>query len=104
MTLAQQTFAEWEMRHARRQDPETSKIAARRATKVCSEHLRRMLEAMMAGGSRDWTPHELSAACGLSPLQVSRRIHDAYEDGRIVESGNARPTPSGRPARCWRLA
>ncbi len=103
MTLAQRTFAEIEMKRARRDDPDTSKQAAAQSRGVADRHRSQILAAMNHGGRSDWAPHELAEQCELSSVQVSRRIKEMWEDGLIRESGATRPTPSGRMARCWKL-
>lgn len=107
--LTFETFAAREARLARRSDPETSKVAARQSHGLASEHRLQIVAAMRDGGDRDWTAHEIAEACALTPVQVNRRLHQLWVDGEIVESkiGEVvvtRPTPSDRPARCWRLA
>jgi response regulator of citrate/malate metabolism len=103
MTLAQRTFAEVEIARARRDDPETSKTAAAHSHGLASEHRLQILRAMRDGGDRDWTAHELAAACELSAVQVCRRLDELRRDAEIeVVVGKTRPTPSDRPARCFR--
>lgn len=97
---SQLTFEE--LCRARAADPATSKAAARRAGGLASEHQRKILEVLAAGG--DWTPCEIAAQCGLSSLQVSRRMHELWKGQQIAESGVLRKTPAGRPARAWRIA
>lgn len=103
------TFAAREVRRARRSDPETSREAARQSHGVAAEHRLLIVAAMRDGGERDWTAHEIADACSLTPVQVNRRLHELFVDGEIVESRIAdvvvtRPTPSDRPARCWRAS
>jgi predicted ArsR family transcriptional regulator len=93
-----------ELRRSRRRDPETSKISAQHSHGLAAEHRLVIVHAMRDGGSRDWTAHEVAAACGLSSVQVSRRLAELRQDGEILETGMTRPTPSGRPAQCWRIA
>ena len=91
-----------ELARSRKRDPSTSKAAARRAGGLASEHQRRILEVMRRGG--DWTPEEIATACGLTSVQVSRRIHELAGPNiaAIVLAGTERPTATGRMARCWR--
>lgn len=92
-----------ELRRSRRDDPHTSRAAARAARGLAGEHHRRILAVMAAGG--DWTPEEIAAQAGLSSLQVSRRLFElaAADCAAIVPSGATRATSSGRQARAWRL-
>lgn len=69
---------------------------------LASDHCRKILQAMRAGGDRDWTAHELASACQLTSEQVCRRFAELRDAGEILETANTRPTPIGRPARCFR--
>lgn len=97
----QRTFDE--VRRARSDDPATSKTAARAARALASEHRRLILEALRVNG-RALSAHEIAACCGLSSVQVSRRLGELRDDGEIVVTEDVRATPSGRPAHCWRIA
>lgn len=106
------TPAAREVRRARRDDPQTSKAAARESHGLAAEHELLILQVLRDGQGRDWTPHEIGERCGLSSVQVTRRLHDLWVAGQIVESWldeedrvqATRETPSGRRARCWRIA
>lgn len=102
MTLSQKTFAEVEIRRARRRDPETSKIAASHSHGLAAEH-RLLILAAMRQDAGTWIAHEVAAKCGLSAVQVSRRFRELVDDGEIRATGETRPTPSGRPAQCYRV-
>ena len=97
-----------EIRRARREDPDTSKEAARAAHGLASEHRRQILEAL-AGGA-ELTAGEIAQRCGLTSLQVSRRMAELREDVEVIAVEIAprvpltRPTASGRPAQVWRKA
>lgn len=86
---------------ARRDDPQTSKTAARLSHGLASEHRRAILAVMRAGG--DWTAHEIASRCGLTSVQVCRRFAELRDDGAIRETVNTRPTPSGRPAQAYEV-
>jgi predicted ArsR family transcriptional regulator len=93
-----------EIRRSRRRDPVTSKVAAQHAHGVAAEHALLILHAMQDGGARDWTATELADVLGLTSVQVCRRFAQLRDEGKIGPTGNTRPTPSGRPSQCWRLA
>jgi predicted ArsR family transcriptional regulator len=91
-----------EIRRARTDDPATSKDAARQSHGLASEHRRQILAALEGGV--ELTAGEIAVRCGLTSLQVSRRMAELRSDGEIVATTNTRPTPSGRPAQVWRRA
>lgn len=100
--LRQMTLSE--IARSRRTDPITSKDAARRAHGLASEHCATILRVLRLADAA-LAPHEIAERCGLTSLQVSRRLHElsSSRPPAIVEAGVA-PTPSGRSARCWRRA
>lgn len=100
----QRTFDE--LRRSRRDDPDTSKDAARRAHGLAGEHARLILDVLRARRARckpPLTPHEIASLCGLGSVQVSRRLAELEANGLIVVAGIG-TTPSGRTARTWQLA
>jgi len=101
MTLEQRTFAEVEIRRARRRDPETSKTAAAHSHGLAAEHRLLILAAMRDGGAG--TAHQIATRCDLQAVQVSRRLREFVDDGLIRATGETRPTPSGRPSQCWEV-
>lgn len=106
MTLSQRTFAEIEVKRARRTDPDTSREAAKQSHGLAAEHVEKIrcaLQCIEQQMRSDATAHELAYFTGLTNVQISRRLAEMEEAGLIKPSGNTRPTPSGRPARCWRL-
>lgn len=103
MKLAQRTFAEIEITRARRTDPATSKEAARRAHRLASDHMRKILDVLRAS-PEPLDAERIADGCGLSSLQVTRRMSElcgptiaacevADHDGR---------TRSNRAASRWR--
>jgi CRP-like cAMP-binding protein len=98
----QRTFDE--LRRSRRDDPVTSKDAARAARSLAADHRLAIVAALRARGAGEMpmTPHEIGALCGLTSVQVTRRLKELEDDGEIVPAGIG-TTPSGRSARCWRL-
>lgn len=90
--------------HARRSDPETSKESAARAESLAGEHCRMIAQAlseMPHGGTCDEVADVIRV---LNRHQVGRRMSDLVKDRIVVDSGNRRPTPSGRKAIVWLIA
>lgn len=73
MTLAQRTFAEIAVARARRDDPATSHEAAKRAHRLASDHMRRIL-AVLRASPEPLDAEHIAEGCGLTPLQVCRRM------------------------------
>lgn len=96
----QRTFDE--LRRARRDDPATSKDAARRCHGLAGEHARLILATLAAAGV-PLTGHDIAARCELTPVQVLRRTAQLRDDGQIVADGFG-TSPSGCKAQRWRLA
>lgn len=91
-----------ELSRSRRNDPATSKDAARRARGLAGEHRRRILVAL--GSGQSLTAHDIATRADLLPVQVSRRLGQMRDDGDIVVDADAiGVTPSGRPCQSWRL-
>lgn len=97
----QQTFDE--LRRRRNTDPATSHAAARQSHGLASAHRAAIMRVLRTVAERRvaLAPHEIGARCGLTSVQVSRRLKELEDDGLIVEAGVAE-TPSGRQARTWR--
>jgi hypothetical protein len=60
---------------ARRRDPQTSHAAAKKAERFAQSHAGRIL-AVFCAHRGTWTADELSAATGLSVVQIDRRLHE----------------------------
>lgn len=101
--IHQQTFEEMQQARARarHRDPHTSHQAARAARSLASEHQAAILVVLRRGGT--WTADEIAERCGLTKVQVCRRLAELERDDRIRPTGETRPTPSGRPSRCFEL-
>ncbi len=99
--LEQRTFAQIEVARARRADPETSKAAAAAAHGLANEH-RLLILAAMRNAAGELTATEIGQLVGLSSVQVCRRLHELQDDGLATPTTNTKPTPAGRPSRCWR--
>lgn len=89
-----------EIRRARTDDPATSKDAARQSHSLAGEHRRQILAAL--DGGAELTAGEIAERCGLTSLQVSRRMAELRGDGEIEATGDTKPTLTGRRAQCWR--
>lgn len=101
--IHQQTFEEMQQARARarRTDPHTSHQAARAARSLASEHQAAILAVLRRGGS--WTADEIAERCGLTKVQICRRLCELEREDRIRPTGETRPTPAGRPARCFEI-
>lgn len=86
---------------ARRDDPETSKAAARSAHGLAAAHRHLILVVLGDGVAR--TADEIASQCELDSIKVSRRLGEMRDAGLIVTTGETKPTPSGRAAMTWRL-
>lgn len=86
---------------ARRDDPATSRSAARRSRSFAQAHADAILSAL-----RSWpaTIHELAARTGIDAVAVARRMSELQRSGAAVPTNETRPSPSGSPCRVWRLA
>lgn len=71
--------------HARRNDPHTSKEAARRAESFAASQSGRILAALKKTGPA--TAKELEAPTGLTNVQITRRTKDMERDGLIKLTG-----------------
>lgn len=96
-----------EIARARRTDPATSKDAARQAGGLAAEHQRIILGVMQmrahTGEARDWTADQIAEWCDLDRHQVGRRLGELERNGLVRVTGNQRPTPRGRLARCYEV-
>lgn len=100
MTLSQLTFDE--IRRSHRHDPETSRIAAASSHGLAAEHRLLILRALRDAG-RDLAAFEIAERCGLTSVQVSRRLRELVDDGALIVTGYARETPAGRPAQTYEV-
>ena len=87
---------------ARRTAPETSKLAAESMVGSASDHRDRILARLRAIAPAAANKDEIGAAIGLDDVQVARRCGELRDAGLIVDSGETRPTPTGRQGTCWR--
>jgi len=70
---------------ARATDPETSHMAAERASQFASSHAGRILAVLRNEGAG--TPEHISRFTGLSIVQVDRRLHEMQAKGLIRTTG-----------------
>ena len=87
--------------HARADDIDTSKRAARLAEPNAMRHKVIILEALEKYGPL--TSEEISKRTGLSLWQCGRRVPDLRADGFVVDTGFRRRNDSGREAAVWGL-
>lgn len=96
-------------RLARSTDPGTSKAAALRVAEFVESHHTIILDALRTRPA-GLTVHEIAELCPLAAHAVGKRISELESLGLIapaVSTGTnaqlTRRSPSGRPARVWRL-
>lgn len=82
---------------ARREDPETSKLAAAQVDDFSNAHYALIRKAL--AGVDGATCHELAALTELDHVQVARRLKEMQG---IYPTAETRPGPSGRPCRIWK--
>jgi hypothetical protein len=88
---------------ARRTDPVTSQAAAARVIEFRGEHEIKIGEWLTARKLTGGTKDEIAAGTGLTPIAVARRIADMRAHAGVYDSGETRPTPSGRRATVWKI-
>lgn len=93
-------MADFATTHARTDDVDTSHKAAERAESTAMQHKARVYAALKLGA---FTSQQIAQITGLEYLQVVRRVSDLRNEGAIVDSGERRPTISGRLAAVWKL-
>lgn len=85
-------------RAARRNDPATSKAAARTAGGLRADHHRRIVEALRLGPAG---ATEIAARSGLDAHQVGKRLGELGRDGVIELTGREVGNEKGRREREW---
>lgn len=86
----------------RRTDPETSMAAATKAKPKSEAHrdlALRVLRQHVAG----LTDFELGSICGVQQASIGVRRGELVRKGLVEYAGFTRPSPSGSPARVWRV-
>lgn len=95
MNQLQLSFAAYKL--ARKFDPETSLIAAKKVNKFGSGHCRKILDALIY----PMTAHELESFTELSNVQICRRLSDLEKAGLAEPTGDIRKLAE-RQERVWR--
>ena len=88
--------------HARTADIDTSHTSAERAESMAVRHKLAIYAVLKTDGSQ--TSDEIARKVGLLPHQVIKRVSDLRNEGSVIDSGERRPTRTGRPAAVWKLA
>ena len=93
---------EFAMKHARRDDPETSKLAAESAPSLAFNHQRKIL-AYLRSINVPVTVEQIAAGTCIEKHAVGKRMKELADAGFIRELGIARMS-NGRMGRTWSLA
>ncbi len=80
----------------------TSEVSARRIAPLVRQQRADVLAAIVRAGARGATDAEIETSTGLRAQSVSPRRGELRTLGLIVDSGERRATPRGRPAAVWR--
>lgn len=88
---------------ARAADPWTSLSAARAAAQCASEHRAKILETIKLA-DRPVGGTEIAMLCGLTQVQVCRRLPELLREQRIRIAPGIGETASGRHERLWEAA
>lgn len=89
-------------KHARRDNINTSHDAAERAEGLAARHKALVYEVLHRDGPL--ASEQIAAITGLDALQVMKRISDLRNESAVIDSGERRPTRTGRSAAVWKLA
>ncbi len=87
--------------HTHRGDPETSRSAAHAAKSLVDSHKATIVGVLWQHGPQ--AVEEVAAHCDLESLQVTRRMSDLKNDGRVRDSGLRHENANGRQAVRWVL-
>lgn len=79
----------------------TSKVAAQRIAGHAAKQRADVLAVIVKAGALGATDAEIEAATGLRAQSVSPRRGELVKLGLVIDSGERRPTPRGRPAAVW---
>jgi predicted ArsR family transcriptional regulator len=85
--------------HARRSDPETSHVAARRTREFAGGHIATILACLHEHGPQ--TVDQIAGRTRLNSQQVNKRLPDMEKAGLAAPTGFTRLSASGRPERVW---
>lgn len=81
---------------ARRSDPLTSHVAAKRARQDLYQPIVAALSRLGEG-----TFYEIAAYSGLDPIDVARRMKNLERKGLAVRTNRTRPGPKGNECTVW---
>lgn len=81
--------------------PGTSNAAARQIAGHSAQQRAEVLAVIVRAGAFGATDAEVEQATGIRAQSVSPRRGELRKLGLIVDSGQRRPTPRGRPAAVW---
>lgn len=84
---------------ARRRGPETSRQAAERIKGYAGEQQAAVFRCIAEAGAQGRTADEVGELLELRPQSCSARVNELVRLGAVRDSGERRPTSSGRPAR-----
>jgi hypothetical protein len=86
--------------NVRSRDPETSRVAARRANEFAATQCDTIHAALKRHGpmSKD----RIASRVRLDSVAVARRLSDLQKAGRAAPTGDLATSVSGRPERVWR--
>jgi hypothetical protein len=87
--------------HAHTNDIDTSHAAAERAEGMAARHKKMVYATLKRLGPL--ASEQIAGATGLNTLQVMKRVSDLRGEGVVVDSGERRPTETGRLAAVWKL-
>lgn len=90
----------WARRHARRLDPSTSHQAAVVAESMAASHAAE-IHAIVERSPRPLAVEEIAARSSLESLQVTRRVSDLKNAGKLRDSGHRHVNANGRQAIMW---
>jgi len=83
---------------------DTRRQARERILPIAGKQARRVLEFLRSREKRGGTDHEIAAALEMLPDSARARRTELRDLGVILDSGERRPTPSGRWAKVWVVA
>lgn len=87
--------------HAPGAEINTRLEAAKQIAPLAAGMRARVLQFIRQRGEHGATDHEISRELRLAGDTVRPRRHELVQDGLVTDSGNVRPSPSGRPMHVW---
>ena len=91
----------FEYTRTRRNDPQTSRDAAKSVVPVVSDIQARVLRALQAAGHNGLTDEELSNKLGCKGSTARTRRSELVEKGFVLDSGYKRPLESRKLGAVW---